>query len=147
MIYDFVPFHLVAEDIAKNIEQHYQDVSLKDDYGWPEVDWESYIQLSLGNKCYAVICRDEDRLVAYSVFCVSNNLNHKNIIEAANTAMFIDKKYRGKMVLELLRKTDEFLKEISVREIIYITNDSRIGALLKRTKYKAKHILWSKQYA
>ena len=142
MIYDFVPFHLVAEEIAKNLENHYDDVDLKDDYGRPNLDWDSYLALSLAGRCKVVTARNE-RLVGYSAFCISNNLNHKGITEAANTGIFIDKAYRGKITLELIRKSDEYLRDIGVDEIIYVLNDDRIGTLLKRAKYKAKHTVWS----
>lgn len=147
MIYDFVPFHLVAEEIMQNFERHYEDVEVKDGSGKANLDWESYLQLSLAGRCKAVICRDEERLIAYSVFCISNNLNHKTIIEAANTGIFISKEYRGKITSEFLRKSDDYLKEYGVMETTYITNDDRMGTLLKRVKYNAKHIVWSKKYA
>lgn len=143
MIYDFVPFHLVAEEIAKNLENHYDDVDLKDEYGRPNLDWDSYLQLSLAGRCHAVIAR-QGKLIGYSVFCISNNLNHKDVVEAANTGIFVNKEYRGKITLELIRKSDEYLKGIGVNEISYILKDDRIGMILRRVKYKAKHILWSK---
>lgn len=142
MIYDFVPFHLVAEEIAKNLESHYDDVDLKDEYGRPNLDWDSYLQLSLAGRCKVVTLRNPS-LIAYSCFCISNNLNHKGIIEAANTGIFIAKEYRGKVTLELLRKSDQFLKDLGVDEVNYVLKDDRIGILLKRAKYKAKHIVWS----
>lgn len=144
MIYDFVPFHLVAEEIAKNLEQHYDDVDLKDEYGRPNLDWDSYLELSLAGRCKVVIARKDERLVAYLVFCIGNNLNHKGIVEAANAGIFIDKKYRGKITLEIIRKSDEYLRNSGVNEISYIIKDDRIGLLLKRVKYKAKYIIWSK---
>lgn len=144
MIYNFVPFHLVAEEIAKNLEAHYDDVELKDAYGRPNLDWDSYLQLSLAGRCKVVTAREKGVLVGYSCFCISNNLNHKGIIEASNTGIFINKKYRGKITLEFIRKSDEFLRQIGINEIIYVLNDERIGALLKRVKYKAKHMVWSK---
>lgn len=144
MIYNFVPFHLVAKEIAKNLEQHYDDVDLKDDYGRPDLDWDSYLELSLAGKCKVIIVRKDERLIAYSVFCIGNNLNHKRIIEAANTGIFINKEYRGKIILEIVRKSDEFLRNLGVNEINYIIKDKRIGLLLKRVKYKAKHTIWSK---
>jgi len=143
MIYDFVPFHLAAEEIAKNLEKHYDDVDLKDDYGRPNLDWDSYLQLSLAGRCHAVIAR-QGKIIGYSVFCISNNLNHRHIVEAVNTGIFIDKDFRGKITLELIRKSDEYLKELGVNEVSYILKDERIGILLRRGKYKAKHTLWSR---
>lgn len=142
MIFDFVPFHVVAEEIALNLENHYDDVDLKDDYGRPNLDWNSYLQLSLADRCKVVTVRT-NKLIAYSCFCISNNLNHKSILEAANAGIFINKEYRGKITLELLKKSDEFLKRIGVNEINYVIKDQRIGRLLKRRNYKAKHTVWS----
>lgn len=142
MIYDFVPFHLVAEEIAENLENHYDDVDLKDEYGRPNLDWNCYLKLSLDDRCKVVTVRT-DKLVAYSCFCISNNLNHKSIIEAMNTGIFIDKEYRGKITLELIRKSDEFLKKMGINEVNYVIKDQRIGLLLKRRNYEAKHTVWS----
>jgi len=147
ILYDFVPFHFVAVEIENNLTKHYEDVSLKDNYGKPNLDWDTYIQLSMADRCKVVTARDNGRLVAYSAFCISNNLNHRTNIEAANTGIFIERSYRGKITLELIRKSDEYLKGIGVMETTYVLLDDRIGALLKRAKYKAKHILWSSQYA
>ena len=144
MIYDFVPFHMVAEEVMRNFERHFEDVEVKDGSGKANLDWDSYLSLSLAGRCRAVICKVEGKIIAYSVFCISNNLNHKTIIEASNTGIFIQKEFRGKITSEFLRKSDEYLKEIGVMEIHYITNDDRIGILLKRAKYKAKYIVWSK---
>ena len=145
MIYDFVSFHEVAEELAKNLENHYDDVKEKDDYGRPDLDWDIYLQLSLAGKCKVVTAR-EGKLVGYSVFCIGNNLNHKGVIEASNAGIFIDKEYRGKITLELIRLSDEYLKEIGVMETIYVLKDDRIGTLLKRAKYKARHTVWSNRY-
>lgn len=142
MIYDFMPFHLVAEEIAKNLQNHYDDVDKKDEYGRPNLDWDTYLQLSLAGRCHAVIAR-EAKLIGYSVFCVSNNINHKGVIEAVNTGIFVDRNYRGKITLELIRKSDEYLKDFGVHEVNYTFNDNRIGILLKRANYKAKHTVWS----
>lgn len=145
MIYDFVPFHEVAEEIAKNLETHYDDVDFKDDYGRPNLDWDSYLGQSLDGSCRAVTARDKGKLVGYSVYCIGVNMNHKTNIEAANTGIFIDKAYRGKITTTLLRKADEELKKLGVMEVNYILNDDRIGILLKRVKYKARHTVWSKK--
>ena len=139
MIYDFVPFHLVAEEIAKNLENHYDPNEDK----MPNLDWDSYLQLSLADRCKVVIIRDNGRLIAYSVFCISQNLNHKEVMEASNTGIFIHKEYRGKVISEFLHRSDEYLRKLGVMEVTHIINDRRFGVLLKRAGYKAKHTVWS----
>lgn len=144
--YKIVPFHEVGELIAANLVNHYDDVSLKDAYGRPDVDWTTYLQQSMAGRCVAIIAKIKDKIVAYSVFIVGNNINHKSFIEATNTAMFIDKEYRGKITSQFLKKTNEFLKNYGVNEILYILLDDRLGNLLKRQKFEAKHKVWSIKY-
>lgn len=147
MNYDFVAFHEIAEEVAKNLGKHYSDVKLKEDYGAPNLDWDSYLALSHSGNCYAVTARlDGGSLVAYSVFIVNKNINHKTVVDALSCGIFIDEKYRGKITTELLRKSDEFLKKIGVHETMYFTNDKRIGALLRRVKYKPKQVAWAIKY-
>ena len=146
MIYDFVPFHEVAGEIASNLEKHYDDVDRKEDYGRPNLDWDSYIAASKAGSCMAVTARETGKLVAYSVFLMGVNMNHKTIIEATNTGIWIDENYRGKIVQDLIRNSDDFLINAGVMETMYILSDERIGVLLKRAKYKPKHTLWSNKY-
>ena len=146
MIYDFVPFHEVAEEIAKNLEAHYDDVDKKDNYGRPNLDWENYLAQSRMGACKAVTARDNGKLVAYSVFCMGVNMNHKTIVEATNTGIWVHPDYRGKITLELVRNSDDFLRNAGVMETTYILMDERIGALLKRAKYQPRHTVWSNKY-
>lgn len=144
MIYDFVPLHDVAGEIAKNLDKHYEDADSRDDYGKANIDWDNYFALSRDGKCRVVTARKDGEMVGYSIFIIGTNINHKHIIEALNTGLFIQKGYRGKIVSEFLRKTDEYLNELGVMRVNYALSDDRLGALLKRKGYKAKFITWSK---
>jgi len=146
IIWDFVPFHEVAQEIAMNLDRHYEDVDQKDDYGPPNLDWELYIEQSLAGQCLAIVARDKAKLVGYSVFFVGGNANHKGIKEATNTGIFIDKAYRGKITGALLKKTDEYLSRIGVNEASYLLSDDRIGKLLERNRYAVTHKQWSRRY-
>jgi len=146
MKYDFVPFHEVAEEIAMNLEKHYDDVEKKDGYGRPNLDWDNYLMQSKMGSCKAVTARERGVLVAYSVFCMGVNMNHKTVIEAANTGIWVHPDYRGKITLELVRNSDDFLRNSGVMETTYILKDERIGMLLKRADYKPRHTVWSNKY-
>jgi len=146
MIYELIPFHEAAEEIARNVETHYADMDLKEDYGRPDVDWDMYLQLSLAGRCVAVIARVDGEMVAYAGFLLSNNLHYKKFIEATNTGIFIKKPYRSKITLEFIKKCDEFLEEMGVVETLYAFSDKRLGRLLERAKYKARQTIWSNRY-
>lgn len=137
--FDLVPFHEVGEEIARYVPLHYEDVK---DYGLPNVDWDYFLYASAQGKCWAITVRDE-KLVGYSVFFIESNTNHKHIKEAVNAGLYVDKKYRGRTALTLLKKSDEFLKKLNVDVINYTLKDERIGRLLARGGYKPEHIVWS----
>lgn len=138
--YALVPFHAVADHVAKNLPTHYQDVGKKDDYGPPDLDWEYYLQASHQGLCFAVTATDSGDIVAYSVFFISNNANHKTFIEASNGGFFIQEEYRGR--LDLIGNAHRLLKPLGVHEINYLLNDDRIGKLLTRKGYEPTHKLW-----
>lgn len=140
MRFDLVPFHEVGEEIAKKVPEHYQAVK---DYGPPNVDWDYYLQASLQGKCVAVTSRDNGVLVGYSVFFIETNANHKHILEASNSGIYVDPSHRGKTALQLLKKSNEFLKQLNINEINYTLKDARIGKLLARQGYKPEHTVWS----
>ncbi len=144
MIYDFVYFHEVAEEIAKNLDTHYQEADSREDHGKPNLDWDNYFELSRRGMCRVVTARENGVLVGYSVFIIGKNINHKHVIEASNTGFFIKKEYRGKIINELLRYVDKYLDEMGVTSIGYALSDKRLGLLLKRKGYKMKFITWSK---
>ena len=147
VIYDFVPLHLVADGIANNIENHSADINRKETYGDANVDWDAYLQLSHEGRCRVTTARENDKLIGYAVFCISRHPNHRDFIHAINTALFIEKKYRGKLTLDLIRKSDKYLEEMGVMETSYTFNDERIGKLIERANYKQRQITWSNRYA
>lgn len=144
IIYECVPFHEVSEEIFNNVPDHCNDISQKAENRTISIDWNAYFSLSALNRCLVITARTDERLIAYSVFCINEDINHKGFIAAVSTAIFIARPYRGKITSELFRKSDDFLKDLGVDEINYTFHDQRIGRLLERVGYKIKEITWSK---
>ena len=144
--FDFVPLHQVGHEIAPNVERHYSEMSDGDDYGIPQIDWDSYIAASHIGLCRVVTVRDEGELVGYAVYSIGRNLRYKNRIEASSDGVFLEKPYRGKLSNELLNMADKFLSELGIHETNYILSDDRVGKLLGRKGYKSKYKIWSKIY-
>lgn len=133
--YALVPFNEVGLEIAENVPRHYEAVP---HFGRPNPDWEHYFN------SYVVTARDSGKLIGYSAFFVNTNVNHKHIVEAENAGIFVDPAYRGRVSVELIKKSDQFLKDNGVHVINYAVHDERIGRLLARQGYKPMQIVWSK---
>lgn len=146
MIYEFIPVYEIAGDIVKNLDTHYNEASeaSKDEFGKANINFDEYFGLSNARRCMAVIAKDVNKLVAYSVFIIGNDINHKHVVNAINTGFFIQKEYRGKITNEFLKQTDIFLKTMGVTKINYAISDKRLGLLLKRKGFKPAMTIWSK---
>lgn len=143
MIYQIEPFHEIAEYVAEKVPEHYEEVKNREGSELPNMDWDYYLEASLSGQCIAITARDQGKLVGYSVFFIETNANHKHILEAVNSGIFLERKYRGRESLNLLRKTTEMLKQRGVHTISYLLKDDRIGKLLSRNGYKMDMKLWS----
>lgn len=144
--FDFVPFHLVAGEIAPNVSRHYQEMTDGDDYGPPNIDWDTYIHASIQGQCLTVTVRDKKKLIGYSVYIVGPNPRYKHIIEASSNGIFLEKEYRGKHGIHFMKKADEFLKKMGVHETNYTLSDERVGKILERQGYETKYKIWSVKY-
>jgi hypothetical protein len=141
--FNFVPFHLVAGEIAPNVARHYREMTDGDDYGPPNIDWDTYIQASVNGQCMTVTARDNGKLIGYSVYVIGNNPRYKHIIEADSNGIFLEKEYRGK--INFFKEADKFLKKIA-HETNYTLSDERVGKMLERNGYKSSYKIWSIKY-
>lgn len=146
MEFDFVPLHQVVTEIKPNVARHYTEMSEGDDYGPPNIDWDSYLAASHAGLCRVVTVRDNGNLVGYSVYSIGTNLRYKHLIEAASAGIFIEKEYRGRLGDRLVKKADEYLRNLGIHETNYIESDDRVGALLGRNGYQSPYRVWSKKY-
>lgn len=143
MKFDFVPLHLVAGEIAPNVEKHYFQMSEGDEYGVPNLDWEYYLQVSHAGQCWVVTARDDQKLVGYAVYTISNNPRYKHLMEASCNGIFIEKEYRGRLGVQLIKAAEGYLKN-RVQETNYIIGGERFSKLLTRLGYKSTYRIWSK---
>lgn len=143
MEFKCLPFHEIGHEIARNMKAHYTEMSEKEGYGEINADWKTYLDLSGVGNCLAFVAMVEERMVAYSVFILSLNINHKTIIEASNTAMYVWPDYRGKGTLQFFKWINDYLQNLGVKEIGYLVRDERIGKLLGKIGMKPTHTLWT----
>lgn len=145
MIFNFVPLHSVAGEIAPNVERHYHEMSEPDEYGVPNIDWDAYLSASYSGQCFVLTARDDGKLIGYAVYTISKNPRYKHLIEATGNGIFIEKPYRGRLGIKILKIADEYLEKLGVHETSYIMG-GRAEKLLSRHGYKSTYKVWSKKY-
>ena len=141
--YSFVPLHDVASYLIQNMEKHHAEVEGRDGYDPLDMDVDYLLQASRLGQCFVVVPTDNQKPVGYSLFFISTSTVNKNIIEANNEALYIEKEYRGKITKDFLEKSTEFLKNAGVHRINYLIKNEAMGKLLERAGYKNEFKLWS----
>jgi hypothetical protein len=144
--FDLVPLHRVFREIEPNIPRHYSEMTDGDEYGVPDIDWPTYLAMSQMDRCVVVTARDGEALVGYGVYSLGHNPRYKTRFEASSHGIFLEKPHRGKFSAAFLKKADEYLRKIGVRETHYILSDERVGKYLGRNGYKSKYKVWSVNY-
>lgn len=140
--YDFLPAHLVAGEIARNVGCHYKEIEDKDRLN---IDWDYYLSAGLSGSCMVVTARSESELIGYAIFLISSSSRKKHIIEAYCDGLFIEKKFRG-IGPSLMREADAFLESYGVNETNYVIESDRIGRLMQKAGFQRRHTIWSKRY-
>lgn len=143
MIFRLVPFREIADFVAKNQLQHFTDASEISEHDTPNIDMDYYLMASDLGQCVAVIGED-DGICAYNVFFLSNKTNHKHIIEAVNSGIWVRKDKRGRGSYELVRQSEKLLFEI-VKEINYNVPKDILGGFFGQLGYGSMYVTWSKK--
>lgn len=144
MIYSIVPAHEIKEYLQANEQRHWRDVKDKSVYNDTSVNYEMYEELSKEGLCWAVIAKDNNDIVGYNVYTITTDLNKNDEIIAMDVALFIEKKYRGRLIIDFIKECDKLLKEIDVKRVIRSFCDDRIGRILERADYKPRSRTYSK---
>lgn len=144
--YAFVPFTTCAKEIADNVDRYVSEITDGSEHGAPNVDWETYLEMSVRGLAMVVTARDGEKLIGFIALAITHNLRHKDITEAWSQGIFIEKEYRGEVGVALTKKADEFIKSFGVNTSNFMLSDSRVGRLLERNGYQPKYTVWSKNH-
>ncbi len=144
--YSFVPLHTVSCEIAPNVARHYDEIKTPDDYGPPDMDWETYNAASRAGYAVAVVARHEGVMVGYACFTIGYNPRYKTVLEANSAGVFVEKEFRAEAGEEIVQRADDYLKGIGVKETNYMGNDEVFGRLLRKNGYAQNYKVWSKKY-
>ena len=142
--YELKPVHEVLDYLQSMEDRHYDDI--KDKSMYPEIcmNWEMYEDLSREGLCYAILAVEDGEYIGYSCYTLTTDLNKNNEILAVNVALYIEKKYRGRLVVDFIEECDNILKGIEVKQVLQSYSDIRIGKLLEKAGYEPKSITWRK---
>lgn len=144
IFYRLYPLNEVLDVLKGYQEKHYNDIKDKSMYPSICMNWDMYRELGEEGLAFAVLAFDEDDVVGYSAYTLTADFNKNDEIIAINVAMFIEKKYRGRLVVDFIGECDKMLKEKEVMQVLQSYSDMRIGKILEKAGYRPKSITWCK---
>lgn len=139
----FDDFYDEAQPLAL---EHWQEVANYRDRRQLEVDYHTYKDLESHNRLYCITARDDGKLVGYSVWTLNTHINYKSWTFAASAAIFVLPFYRKRGVgLRLINKSEEFLKNFGVNQILFRVKPSNDWTpILDRKGYGVEDIVMGK---
>lgn len=144
---DLVPLHTTIDEIQENHRRYYVEMTDGDEYGTPDVDWEYYRALSQSGSMAAVTMRDGDKLVGWAWFSFSTNPRYKNMMEAQNEGLFIEKEYRARWSDVFIKKCLEFTRTVGAHETNFTESDDKVGKWLAKHGAKSTYRIYSFSHA
>ena len=140
--YSLVPFDEIADFVARNAEQHYDDLLEDTGEKHAKINWEYYLNASAIERCKAVVAYDDEQPVGYSWYTINNDPLHRDKWMAYSQALWVHKDYRNKV--DIIKEAEIGLKKLGIDEIVYIFGNEKLCRLMKMNGYKQKQIVWSK---
>ena len=136
----------VIEDIKPLLENHWQEVANYKDKVPLKPDFNKYQTLEKNKVLVIVTCRDNEKLVGYSIFFLSKHLHYTTCLVASNDILFLDKTYRkGRTGIKLIQESERLLKNMGVNRIIWhIKPKNNFSPILIRMGYIQEEIIMGK---
>jgi hypothetical protein len=124
---------------------HWMEVAIHRDSVPLDPNWETYEKADSIGKMIFVGCRDEGKLVGYSVWAITYPLHFKTTLYAQNDVIYLQAKYRGDHGLKLIKESERFMVEQGVKKILWgVMANKDWSRILQRMGYDQEDILMSK---
>lgn len=114
----------------------------------PSIDKDFYAHLQKFNNILAFTARQENKLVGFATFFVSNHPHHKDSRQAFSDTLFLKRNLRqGWTGYQFIKFCSNVLTSEGNIEIIHITLSlkNNFGKLLQRLHYKPTEVVYAKK--
>ena len=107
---------------------------------------EAYKNLDALGMVRVYIAREEGKIIGYCVFFISQSMHYKQIKDAVQDIVFINKDHRG-FGKKFMEWCDEELRKEGVNVIHrYSSSERDLGPIYKRNGYDFKALVYSRRF-
>lgn len=144
--YDFEGWDSCKDEVRQLCVAHWEEIALNKDVIPLDPDWERYAAADKAGSMVFVTCRDNGRLIGYSIWFITKHLHYKQTTWAYNDVIFLLKPYRkGRIGLKLINFSEYYMKVLGADKIAWhvkVTNDWT--PILRRMGYVMEDIVMGK---
>lgn len=110
----------VVQEVQPLLIDHYEELTKRKDVVKLDPQWDQYALLEKLDRFVVFTARDDGNLVGYNAFFVQAHMHYAGLKVAQNDVFFLVDDYRrGTTALRFLRYTEDALKRIDVRKVVY----------------------------
>lgn len=120
--YQEEPIYKVFHEAKKLLEDHWHEVANHQDTRPLDIDETTYQMLNRLGYIKVFTARDNDKIIGYASFTISNHLHYKTWKMAVNDVYYVDPAHRGKdgIAKDFFTTIESWLKDQGVRSVTYM---------------------------
>jgi hypothetical protein len=110
----------VVQEAQPLLERHYEELTKHKEVVKLDPQWDQYASLERLERFVVFTARDEGNLVGYNAFFVQPHMHYAGLLVAQNDVFWLcEEVRRGTTALRFLRYSEDALKKMDVRKIVY----------------------------
>ncbi len=141
-----VKFSDIVEELKPMFEQHYEEIAMYRDKIDLKPDYDKYSTIEDTGSFKAFVIRDDDKIVGYSFYFLSNHIHYSDHVYAVNDIVFVHPDYRGGVLaFDFLAYVEDKLADYGVSVVtMHMKTFAAFENLMKCLEYDKAEFLYSK---
>lgn len=120
LTYQVETFDNVLVDMQELITHHYDEIALHKEAIPLDPDWVRYKALADSKVLFITTVRDDNKLIGYAWFFITNHIHYKSTTVAANDVLYLHPDYRKGMTgIKLIKFSESELTKLGVTKAVW----------------------------
>ena len=139
----------VVDEVEPLLKLHYEELTLNKERIKLDPMWERYALLELSESLVIYTARDNEQLVGYSAFFVTQHMHYAGLTIVANDVLFLHPDHRtGRTGIRLIKFCESSLREKlgSFKLTMHAKYSNDLASILTRMGYAAEEVILAKLF-
>jgi len=138
--------HMLDSELRPLLVDHREELTTNKALMQLAPDVERYAALEAAGVVLALVARDGDLIVGYSINFVAQHLHYASVRMCTNDVLFVAKSHRATLGLRLIHATEEAARERGAQVMAWHAKpDTHLEAILRRRECRVQDIVFTKE--